>query len=196
MQALADRLLRELLDDVAAPTPAPGGGSSSAVACAIAAGLVEMSVAVTRRRADDDGERGRWARLAARAAALRAEAAQLAERELTAYAPVLEAQRLPAGDPQRAARIDAALSDAAESPVAVAAAAAEVAELALEAARDGSVALSGDARAGVLLADGACQAAAGLAAINLARRPDDARHAQLAALTARAAQARAMVLGG
>jgi formiminotetrahydrofolate cyclodeaminase len=190
MKALADRPLRELLEDVAAPTPAPGGGSSAAVACAIAAGLVEMTVAVTRGREDDAGETPRWAQLAERAAALRAEAAALAEQELTAYAPVLEALRLPAADASRAERIDAALSDAADSPLAVAAAAAEVAELALEAARDGTLHLKGDARAGVLLADGACQAAAGLAAINLERRPRDARHTELAVLTARAAQAR------
>jgi formiminotetrahydrofolate cyclodeaminase len=190
MQALADRPLRELLDDVAAPSPAPGGGSSAAIVCALAAGLVEMTVAVTRRREDDAGETPRWAQLAERAAVLRAQAAALAEQELTAYAPVLDALRLPSADARRAERIDAALSDAADSPIAVAAAAAEVAELALEAMRDGTVLLAGDARAGVLLADGACQAAAGLAAINLARRPQDARHAELAALTARAAQAR------
>jgi methenyltetrahydrofolate cyclohydrolase len=190
MQALADRPLRELLDDVAAPSPAPGGGSSAAVACALAAGLVEMTVAVTRGREDDAGDAPRWAQLAERAAALRAQAAALAECELTAYAPVIEALRLPAADAGRAERIDAALSDAAESPLAIAAAAADVAELALEAARDGTVQLEGDARAGVLLADGACQAAAGLAAINLSRRPRDPRHGELAALTARAAQAR------
>src|SRR5215218_780492 len=111
MQALADRPLRELLDDVAAPTPAPGGGSSAAVACALAAGLLEMAVGVTRRREGDSGETPRWAQLAERAAALRAEASALAERELTAYAPVLEALRLPAADADRAERIDAALSE-------------------------------------------------------------------------------------
>lgn len=194
MPALADRPLRELLDDVAAPTPSPGGGSSAAVACALAAGLLEMTVGVTRRREGDGGETPRWAQLAARATALRARAAALAEQELTAYAPVLEALRLPAEDADRAARIDAALSAAADSLLAIAAASAEVAELALEAMRDGTVHLQGDARAGVLLADGACQAAAGLAAINLSRRPQDARHAELGALTARAAQARAEAL--
>ncbi|HEX5145424.1 MAG TPA: cyclodeaminase/cyclohydrolase family protein [Conexibacter sp.] len=195
MQALGDRSLHELLDDVAAATPAPGGGSSASITCAIAAGLVEMTVAVTRQRTGDEGEAPRWAQLAERAGALRAEAAQLAERELTAYAPVLDALRLDKDDATRPQRIEAALSEAAESPVAIARTAAEVAELAAEATRDGTVLLRGDARAGVLLADGACQAAAGLAEINLARLPDDPRHAELAALTARAAQARAEVIG-
>src|SRR5690242_20770650 len=54
---------------------------------------------------------------------LRARALELAEEELHAYAPVLEAQR--AGDP---ARVAEALSGAAESPLGIARLAAEVAE--------------------------------------------------------------------
>ncbi|HEX4805822.1 MAG TPA: cyclodeaminase/cyclohydrolase family protein [Conexibacter sp.] len=194
MQALADRPVRELLDRVASRTPAPGGGSSAALACALAAGLVEMTAAFTSARPEHAGRAPRMAELAARAQALRTTAAALAERELGAFAPVLDALRLPTEDPARPARVDAALSEAAESPLAIARAAAEVAELACAAVRDGTAHLVGDARAGVLLADGACQAAAGLAAINLARRPDDARHAELADLAARAARARAEVL--
>ncbi len=186
--------MRELLDLVAAQTPAPGGGSTAALACALAAGLVEMTAVFTSARAEHAARAPRMAELAARAEELRIAAAALAERELSAFAPVLDALRLPAGDAERPARVDAALSEAAESPLAIARVAAEVAELACEAVRDGTAHLVGDARAGVLLADGACQAAAGLAAINLARRPGDARHAELAALTARAAQARAEVL--
>ncbi|MBA2636837.1 MAG: cyclodeaminase/cyclohydrolase family protein, partial [Solirubrobacterales bacterium] len=40
MTALVDRPLSELLDALAARTPAPGGGCAAAWGCAIAAGLV------------------------------------------------------------------------------------------------------------------------------------------------------------
>ena len=51
-------------------------------------------------------------------------------RDLTSYAPVLEAERLPADDPERAGRLEAALGDASRAPLAIAEAAAETAELA------------------------------------------------------------------
>lgn len=194
MGSLRDRTLRQLLDDVAARTPAPGGGTAAAWTCAVAAGLVEMTAAFTRARPEHAARHARMERLAARAAELRAEAQRLAETELTAFEPVLVALRLPAAEPGRSERLAAALSTAADSPLAIARVAAEVAELALEATRTGTAHLTGDARTGVLLADGACQAAAGLASTNLEDRPDDPRHAELAELTGRAARARAAVV--
>ena len=47
---LADRSLGQLLDSVAARTPAPGGGTAAALAGAFAAGLVEMSAKFTLTR--------------------------------------------------------------------------------------------------------------------------------------------------
>ena len=89
---LRDRPLAALLGDVAAATPAPGGGSSAAVATALAAALVEMSASIAQ--VPDAPERARE---------LRARCLALADDELTSYAPVLEAERLPADDPERAA---------------------------------------------------------------------------------------------
>ena len=65
---------------------------------------------------------------------MRERALALAEDELSSYAPVLEAQRLPRDDPDRAARIDAALTDASRAPLAIAEAAAEIAALGAEVA--------------------------------------------------------------
>jgi len=171
----ADRPLRQLLDEVAARSPAPGGGAAAAWTCAIAAGLTEMAARFAQHEAP-----------AARAAALRAEALALAERDLRAYAPVLAALRLPEDDPQRALRLAAALSDAAEPPLAIARAAAEVTELARAAADGGSAQLEGDARAAAALAAGACRAATRLVRANLVTAPDDPRHDELAQLAARA----------
>jgi formiminotetrahydrofolate cyclodeaminase len=194
MESLADRSLGRVIEQVAAQTPSPGGGSSSALACALAAGLAEMAAAFTLARDEYAGRHERMAQLSARAGELRAEALALADAELHVYEAVLEALREPEDAPGRADRLDAALSDAADSPLAVARVAAEVAELAAEAARTGNRNLRGDAITGALLAEAACAAAARLADINLAGRPADPRREEVVDLPARALQARLTAL--
>jgi methenyltetrahydrofolate cyclohydrolase len=151
------------------------------VATALAAALVEM--AANFSEAHDDAF--------ARAGELRTRALELAEIELHAYEPVLEALRLPREDPDRAARVSAAQADASKSPLEVARVGAEVAELAAELASGGNPNLSGDAIAGALLAEAAAQAAARLVAINLTEGPVVE---EAAALAARAGAARERVL--
>ncbi len=184
----------ELLAGVAAATPAPGGGSVAGWACALAAGLVEMTARFTLGRGDLADRHERTAKIADQAAELRRRAGELAERELHTYEPVLEALRLPATDPERPARLDAALSQAAQTPLEIARVAGEVATLALEASRDGTRHLRGDALTGVLLAESACQAAAQLVRINLARMPRDPRLVEIEELTEAAAATRAEAL--
>ena len=154
MAALAEQRLADLLDAVAAPTPAPGGGSSAAIACALAAALVEMAAGIA------DGAD------AARARALRVRALELAEQELSSYAPVLEARRLPADDPARQARIVAALEEASAVPREIAAVAAEVGELARRVGAEVSASVRADAETGRLLAEAARAAAALLVETN------------------------------
>ena len=137
----------------------------------IAAALVEMGAAF----ADQPTEA---------AAALRARAAELADAELHAYAPVLEAQR--GGDAEGVA---SALSRAAGSPLNIARAASEVAELGASVVASGKEALKGDALVGVVLAEAACRAAGNLVRINLSGVPDDPRLAELSGLEQRAAAA-------
>jgi formiminotetrahydrofolate cyclodeaminase len=194
MEPLADRTLGRLLDQVAEASPSPGGGSSCAVACALAAGLVEMAAAFTLAREQYARLHSRMTELGARASELRAQALRLAEEELSVYAAVLEVLREPEEAPGRAERLDAALSDAADSPLAVARAAAEVAQLAAEVAGSGNRHLRGDAISGALLAEGACCAAACLAELNLAGRPGDPRRDEASDLQQRALQARLSAL--
>jgi formiminotetrahydrofolate cyclodeaminase len=162
------------LADVAARTPAPGGGAGAAAGCALGAALTEMAA----RFAELDDA-------VARAEALRARALALAEEDLSAYAPVLAALRRPADDPERAAAIRAASSAAADVPLAIAEAAAEVVVLARAVAEAGRPGLRGDALAGADLAAGAARAAARLVEINLAGADGDPRlaRAQAAART-------------
>jgi formiminotetrahydrofolate cyclodeaminase len=194
MDALADRSLGQLLEQVAAESPSPGGGSSCALACALAAGLVEMAAGFTLARDEYAERHERMTEIRARAARLRAQALALAEEELHVYEAVLDALREPAEQPGRGERLDAALSDAADSPLAVARGAAEVAALADEVARTGNRHLRGDAVAGALLAEAACAAAARLADLNLAGRPRDPRRTEAAELPGRALQARVAAL--
>lgn len=183
---LADRPLNELLDSLAADTPAPGGGAGAAWACALAASLVEMVAAFTQDE--------RFTYVSDRARELRAEALTLADQDLDAYAQVLEALRLAKDDPERDGQLNAALSSAAEPPLAVAEAAAEVASLAAVLARTGNPHLRGDAITGATLAEAACRAAVSLVEINLARQAQDPRLARAAELAANAADARAQAL--
>jgi formiminotetrahydrofolate cyclodeaminase len=182
MAGLADQPLAQLLGFVAAPDPAPGGGSSAAVAAALAASLLEMAAGIESRREESTIE----PETVARAGELRAAALELADRDLSSYAPVLEAMRLPAGSPERAERLAAALAEASHTPLAIAENAAETAELAAQVTAVCSAALRGDALAGTLIAESAAAAAASLVEVNLgggdgpdlARARDARRRAQ------------------
>jgi formiminotetrahydrofolate cyclodeaminase len=140
----------DLLDRLAARTPAPGGGAAAAWACALAAGLVEMAASF----AEDAGAAGR-------AHELRTDVLVLAERDGEAYAAALAARR-EGGD------VAAAMAGAAEPPLEIAEAGAEIAELAAALAVTGKASLAGDAMTGALLAEAATRAAAQLAEMDLA----------------------------
>jgi formiminotetrahydrofolate cyclodeaminase len=170
---------------VAARTPAPGGGSSAAVTLALGAAVVEMSASLA---GDSDA--------AARVAALRAEALELAGAELSSYAPVLEAVRLPRDDPARAGRVEEALLEASRTPLAIAERAAEAAELGAAVADASSESVRGDAVTGVLLSEAASAAAARLVEINLARQDSAPELGRAREAAAGAARARYEVLAG
>lgn len=180
MSGLGERALGSFLDEVAAGTPAPGGGSSAAVTLALGAALVQMSASLA-------GD----ASAASRAGALRAEALELAGAELSSYAPVLEAMRLPREDPSRAGRVGEALLEASRTPLAIAERAAEAAELGAAVADASSESVRGDAVTGTLLAEAACAAAAGLVEVNLVRHPAAPELERAREARARAGRARA-----
>lgn len=194
MDPLADRRLGDLLAEIAAATPAPGGGTSAGVTCALAAGLIEMTGRFGVQQGGTDDRVATMAEIADRSAALRTESLELAERELSSYAPVIAALRRPATDPDRPSRLAAALSTATEPPLAIAGAAAELSELAFAALRAGTGHLRGDALTGLLLAEAACQSAAQLVEINLGARPEDPRRNEARDARERAGAARTAAL--
>jgi formiminotetrahydrofolate cyclodeaminase len=185
MTNLAARPLAQVLDEVAAATPAPGGGASAACTCALAAALVQMAAGIGGTAPD----------VVDRARALRARALELAEADLSAYAPVLVARRLARDDPQRGARIESALTEASSGPTEIAEAAAETAELATQIAHASNPAVRGDAVTGAVLAEAAAAAAATLVEINLHGRDGDAVLERARGARRRAHDARAAAEG-
>jgi formiminotetrahydrofolate cyclodeaminase len=166
-----DETLAGFVDHVAAETPAPGGGSVAAVVVEMAAALAAMAARFSR---------GHWdgaAGAVAQAEALRARAAPLAQEDADAYEAVLTAMRMPEGlEPEiRNTLIGDTLSRAADVPLRIAQAAADVAELGATLAENGNPNLRGDASAAALLSEAAARAAANLVEINLATTEEDER---------------------
>ena len=189
MGAFADQSLQDLLEAVAAQRPAPGGGCTAAWAGAFGAGLVEMAASFTLVRPKYAGVHHRMADVRREAKVLRRRLLELGEADAEVYEPVILAMRMPEHHPERAARLEAAQSAAAEVPLETAEAAARVAELAAETARVGNLHLKGDSVSAAMLAEGASRAAARLVEINLAGS-EDPRLARAAEAIRRGAAAR------
>jgi formiminotetrahydrofolate cyclodeaminase len=166
-----DTELRDLLDEIAADTPAPAGGSVAAFVVAMAAGLVAMAGRLSKRHWDGAGD------AVGRAEQLRSHVAPLAQADAAAYEEVLTAQRLPRDlEPEvRAAALENALSRAADIPLLIAEAGADVAELGALLAERGNPNLRADAAAATVFAAAGARAAANLVEVNLGREDLDDR---------------------
>jgi formiminotetrahydrofolate cyclodeaminase len=183
--ALLDRSLRELLDDVAARGRTPGGGSAAAVVTALAAALLAKIARTSTAWPDSRG-------VAAQAESLRDRAAPLAQATAKEYEAALQAREDEgeAGE-RRDFALGRAYARAAEPPLQIARAAADVAELAVVVARNGDPAFHADAVIAALLAAGAASSAAELVGVNLtaSARDERVREAErLAECAARAAE--------
>ena len=183
MTSLSDSSLAALAARVASSDPAPGAGPSVAWTCALAAGLVEMVSAVMARKGADDA--AATERRRDRAAALRAEALALADRDVAAYTAVLEVGRR-RDEPGHGHRLRAALSAAADPPLAIVELAAEVTRLAADAGADARGGVRGEAMTAAVLGEAAVRAGAPLVDLNLASAPGDPRRARVRALAAEA----------
>jgi methenyltetrahydrofolate cyclohydrolase len=178
-----DLRLGDFLDLLASDRPVPAGGSATAAAVGAAAAIVAKAARLSTRHWREAGG------ALAQAEALRARAAPLAKADAEAYADALATLRAPAGGSQEArdAEIGAALSRAADVPLAIAVTAADVADLAAAVAENGNPNLRADAAAAAVLAEAGARAAANLVAINLSAIADDERVGRADALHAAAA---------
>jgi formiminotetrahydrofolate cyclodeaminase len=163
---------REFLDELASGDRTPGGGSVAALATALAAGLL-----ATIARASDAADWADARGIAAQAESLRERAARLAEENAREYGAALGAWA--ESGAEAGARRDFALGQAfaraAEPPLQIAEAAADVAQLAALVARDGDPSLRADAATAAALAAAAARAAAELVAVNLTASAGDER---------------------
>lgn len=189
--AYADLPFEELLDTIAAETPAPGGGSVAAFTTEMAASLAAMAARFA------SGHWGGAAGALAQAEALRHRAAPLAEEDAVAYENVLTAMRMPKDlEPEvRNTLIGETLSRAADVPLEITECAADVAALAAEIALSGNPNLRGDAAAASALAAAAAQVAANLVEINLGTTEADERIERVRSLVRSADGAARRALG-
>ncbi len=176
-QSYVDWTIESYLDRLASAEPEPGGGSVAALVGALGAALVTMVTDLTLGKEKYAGVQDAVAEIRAGAEKLRGELQELVTLDAIAYGAVATAMKLPKDtDPQKAER-DRALQDAlvgaAEIPLKVAEAAAEVARLSLPAAEKGNVNAVSDAGVAVLLAEAAAQSAALNVKINLAWITDE-----------------------
>jgi formiminotetrahydrofolate cyclodeaminase len=193
VSAHADRPFAELVERVASADPAPGAGPSAAWTCALAAALVEMVSAVTLRKEPLDA--GAVTRRRDRAAELRATALALADEDVVAYSAVLDVLRR-REEPGHGARLVAALSGAADPPLAIAETAGEVARLAAEAAAEARGAVKGEAVTAAVLAEAVARACAPLVDMNLGSAPNDSRRARVREIAELAREDLASASGG
>jgi len=181
---LLDLRLRELLDEIAAEGRTPGGGSAAALVTAIAAGLLAK---VAR------GSRDSWpeaAGIAAQAESLRDRATPLADVAVEQYEAALRIREESAEPGERRDfALGRAYAKAAEPPLQIARAAADVAQLAVAVAESGEPALRADAVVAALLAAAAASAAAELVAVNLTASAGDPRVVEAAKVAEDAARA-------
>lgn len=158
--------LERFLEILAAREPVPGGGGAAAVSVALGAALAAMTARYSSSRLDDAEE------LARKADELRTAVQPLIDKDAAAYSRVLEIYR---SDDR--SELKEALSAAADVPLSIAMAGAEVSELGVSIAEHGNPNLRGDAVTAVLLAESGARAAGLLVNLNLdlAHIEDDRR---------------------
>ena len=176
-QAYAEWSIQAYLDKLASGDPEPGGGSVAAMTGALAAGLVTMVTGLTLGKEKFAAVQGDMVEIKAGAEKLRADLTRFITADAEAYAEVAAAMKMPRDTEEqktvRGAILQAALKGAADVPLAIAEAAAEVARLSLPAAEKGNPNAVSDAGVAILLADAAAQSAALNVKINLAWIEDD-----------------------
>jgi len=120
---LADKTVRELLAEFAAPEPTPGGGSASALASAVGASLLAMVAALPKTRSGTDDDRAVLERAGAALAGLRTELTAAIDDDSAAYDGVVAAFKLPKSSESdlqaRRAAIQRATMAATEVPMSV-----------------------------------------------------------------------------
>lgn len=170
--SFSESTLSSFTQELASASPAPGGGSAAALAGAVGASLVAMVCRLTIGRKNYQNVSATFQALLPRADALRVTLLDLMAQDSDAYLRVMQAYQLPKEtDAEKNARtraIQHALEHAAEIPLRVANACAEIFEMSETAAAQGNKNAASDAGAGALMAEAGMRAAILNVEINLA----------------------------
>jgi formiminotetrahydrofolate cyclodeaminase len=170
--------IEQFLDELASGAPTPGGGSAAALAGALGAALVAMVARLTIGRKNYADVESEFRALLPRADALRAELFALMQHDAEAYGRVMAAYQLPketdAEKTARTAAVQHALQGAAETPLRVAVACAQVLELSEFACARGNKNAASDAGAGAVMAEAGLRTALLNVEINLGLIQDQA----------------------
>lgn len=181
---LLDVSLKDLLENLASEEPAPAAGSAAAIVVAMAAGLIAKTA-----RVSTDWPEARST--LAQADRLRRRTAPLAQSDADAYLEALAALHLPKQleSEVRDMALGQVLARAAEIPLVIAEAGADVTCLAALAADRGAPEHRAEAVAAALLAEAGTHVAAYLVATNLIVTPNDERVLRARAVAAVASNA-------
>ena len=179
VSGFSDRALGDVVEQIASTDPTPGAGPSLAWTCAFAAALVEMVTGVALRH--DPADPAAVRRRRDRATTLRTLALELADRDASAYSAVLGVLER-RGEPGHSERLRDALSHAADPPLSIAQAAAEVTCLAADAASEARGGVRGEAMTAAVLGEAVVRAIVPVVDLNLAGTPDDPRRAVVSGL--------------
>jgi formiminotetrahydrofolate cyclodeaminase len=176
-RAYLDLTLREWLDELARPHGAAGGGAALGFVVASGAAVLAMAARVS-------GSGG----LAAQAEALCDRAAALAQANAESYEAALAVRAASEGlkPEQRDWEIGRAFAQAAEPPLEIARAGADVAELAAQLAEGGDPRVRADALTAAALGAAAARGAVALVSVNLTTLAGDPRVAEVEQLAAAA----------
>ena len=171
-QTYVEGTIQSYLDKLASGEPEPGGGSVAALVGALGAALVSMVTNLTLGKEKFADVQDAVAEIKIGSEKLRSELEELVTLDAKAYAAAAAAMKLPrdteAEKKERTRILQASLAGAAQVPLKVAEAAAEVARLCLPAAEKGNPNAVSDAGVAVVLADAAAHSAALNVKINLA----------------------------
>lgn len=172
MTFITEQSFKDIMDSIAASTPAPGGGTAAALAGVMAASLVQMVANLTLGRKKYIGVEAKMQEVYTEAAELRGRLGELAEEDARAYEEVMQAYKYPKSTPEeealRAQAIERALHGAATVPLRTAQAALQVLSLAAAVAQAGNQNALTDAGVAGLLASAAFTAAVYNVRVNIA----------------------------
>lgn len=167
MSPLTSLPLADLLDRIAAPTPAPGGGVAAAIAGALGASVSAMVASLPRTRHDTPDERTRLDLAARELAAHRVALTRLADDDADAVDALMAAARLPQTTAAEAEARRQALAAATREATRVPLETSRLCAEALERTRDVAAAGARVAVSDIFVAIGLLKAAADGAASNV-----------------------------